>query len=451
MRTPILIFPVLFIALTHVALADEGVKIRMQGSSFAPNQAKSPLSSVQEVPVTFDIVLDQQGQYRSVSSSHYPGDIEFRYLSIGTKAGLVVADLLGWRTGKELARLDAKAAQNNYADLLFSVPHLLMKNARDRLAMSTPIELQAQYQYESFIDAAGRPATIVVDKQSGDVVSARSATKTYEYSDYVNHQGQRQAQKVTEKRGQTVVAMWSHVQSEKIDHLDEHAFILPYGYQEKQDKGVLRAIVIAPDTYRVEGSASGYHTHFSVGSHSVAVYDAPVSPVEGALVKALIEKTAPNKKIAYLILTHTHGDHINGAPAYFNKELQIFTGKDGKQALNRQFGAEHDVNIQEVGTRKDLDLGGRSIQIYPAPNSHASEMLFSYDAMTKTLFQGDLFALPEVGPVPVGFTVNQELNQLIQDYGLKVERITSVHGRVGTLAELQQTVALKNTETASAK
>lgn len=69
-------------------------------------------------------------------------------------------------------------------------------------------------------------------------------------------------------------------------------------------------------------------------------------------------------------------------------------------------------------------------------------MLVAYDSRSQTIFQGDLFYLPELGPIPPAFPVGFELHQLIQDHGLPVQQIVGVHGRTASYTEFQQGLKL---------
>jgi len=165
-----------------------------------------------------------------------------------------------------------------------------------------------------------------------------------------------------------------------------------------------------------------------------------------ARVKSLIQETAPGKPISHIVFSHTHRDHIGGVAQLAQDGTQIITGKEGRIAILRQLGDKLNANAVEIISPTSIDLGARQIQVIPVPSSHASDMLIAYDRQSKTLFQGDFFMMPEVGPASVGFTVNRELMQHLTASGLVPDRIVSVHGRASTTQELMQTVTLLNVE-----
>lgn len=418
------------------------VTLEMQGIRLVSHQAATPQNAVQEIKLQQQLILQQDGQFRSVSESVWPGNIKFHFLSTGNKDGFATVDLLQWRQGLEIDRRPAKDARNAYADFLFLSPALLLEQASKRTPLNGPGTENDKYQEVSFDDAAGRPASMIIERISGQVQSAKTASATYEYADYSMQGDFLQPRKITVKSGGKQVMQW-HLKAQVAEHIDAHSFDLPAGYIELQDKGILRATLIAPGTYRVDGSESGYHTGFSVGTHSVAIYDAPISPAEAAKVRALIEKTAPGRKLAYIVLSHTHRDHIAGTPSYVQDGVQILTGKDGKLAVERQLGQDVASKVREITARQELDLGDRSIHIYPLASSHASDMLVAYDKASQTLFQGDLFYLPEVGLIPPVFDGGLELDNLMKQHQLQVQQLVGVHGRSGSLQEFQKALALR--------
>lgn len=439
---------------SHVMAMDTSpafaVTLDMQGTRYASHQAATPQHAQQEIKLRQQVILQKDGQFRSVSESVWPGNIRFQFLTTGNKDGAAAIDLLKWRQGIEIAREDAAEARKEYADLLFLSPALLLQQASAMKPAEAPDIGNEKYQQLNFQDAAGRPASMMLERSSGQVLSAKSAALTYEYADYSRVKDYAQPAQITVKNAGKLVLQWK-INTEVAEHVDAHTFDLPAGYVEKQDKGALRATMIAPGTYRVDGSESGYHTAFSVGSHSVAIYDAPVNAAEAAKVRALIEQTAPGRKLAYLVLSHSHRDHIAGAPSYIQDGMHILAGKDGRLAIERQLGQLVASEVQEVTSVLDIDLGGRSIHIHPIASSHASDMLVAYDKSTQTLFQGDLFYLPEIGPIPPVFDVGLELESLITQHQLQVQQLVGVHGRSGTFTEFKKALELRMTEKPAAE
>lgn len=130
-------------------------------------------------------------------------------------------------------------------------------------------------------------------------------------------------------------------------------------------------------------------------------------------------------------------------PAYVDAGTQVLVGAGGRAAALRQHGAALAERVVEVTAERELDLGERKLRLMPMPSSHARDMLVAHDPAAATIYQGDLFYLPEVGPVPPAFEVSEELNRLITTRQLKVEHIVGIHGRSGGPADLAQSLQLR--------
>lgn len=427
------------ISTLRAAALPASVELDMQGLRYTLNQSRDPAEGIYEVPAKQAVLLTSEGKYRLSTDTLYPGNIRFQFLEVGSAAGSSTVDLLKWRTGIEIQREDAAAARGNYADLLFLAPAMLVNLATQRRSSG---EDSGGIHTESLLDPAGRPATISIDNKSGDIVLAKSAHLSYEYSAYTLRDGMRQPGQIKVRNGDRLVASWNV--SARATVPAAGAFELPAGYIESPAKGSLRAARVAADTYRVDGTESGYHTGFVAGAQGIAVFDAPVGPEEAAKVKALIEHTVPGRKITHVVLSHGHRDHIAGLPAYLQQEgVRVLVGRGGKQALQRQFGAAVATNASEIVDDTVIDLGGRTVRLLPLASTHASDMLVAYDEASSTIFHGDLFYLPEVGLVPPAFDGSVELEALLENRGLRAERLVGVHGRSGTRDDLRASIALR--------
>lgn len=288
------------------------LELEMRGVRISGEQARDPAVQFVEVPALQIVRINSDGRFRLATDTRYPGDIRFKFLTVGSPAGSDTIDELQWRDGVEIQHEGASDARVDYADLLFLAPTALLEAARERKPVETADSLSGEYNSEAFVDAAGRPATLAIDKSSGHVVHARSPTRLYRYENYQGRDGFSQPERVIVQSGDQVVARWSV--DARIKPSLPGLFTLPRGYVAKKDRGALRASSVGPGTYRVDGAPSGYHTAFSVGSHSIAVYDAPIGVEEAQQVKSLIERTAPGRRLAYVVISHTHGDHVAGLP-----------------------------------------------------------------------------------------------------------------------------------------
>ena len=413
----------------------------MQGVFHARDQASRPEIPVAELPDRQSVVLVRDGRYRLESDTVFPGAIRFHYLTIGSPTAWGSVDLIRWRDGNEIDRTQAPTGAEEFSDLLHLAPGLLLAEARTR-APQLEIDDASGDLRVTFLDRAGRTSVIDIDPETKFVKAATTGDKRYVYEDYRQAGDALQPQRISTYRGTNLRNRWDRT-SVVAANIDARAFDLPGGYVERAARGPLRATALGHGAYRIDGSPSGYHTGFVVGKKAVVIFDAPISPEEARKVRAVIEKTAPGRRIAHVVASHTHSDHIAGLPAYLEAGTTVLTGKGGGIALHRQFASLRDSAIEEVSAPRVLDLGGAMVALYPLASSHAAEMLVAYAPASRTVFQGDLFYLPEAGAIPATFEGGEELSRLIAEQHLDVVDIVGVHGRSGRLADLAEGVKLR--------
>jgi glyoxylase-like metal-dependent hydrolase (beta-lactamase superfamily II) len=420
-----------------------GVSLTLRGVRYAPNQASRPDVAIAEVEARQSMLILRDGRFRLETDTLYPGAIRFRFLGVGSPTGSATVDRLRWRDGDEISRDDAAGARQDFADFLFLSPGLLLDDAAARApALST--DDRTGDVVAAFQDGAGRPATLIIDPATGLVKAATSGSRRYIYDGYRSTGRLSQPARIAVFNGDRATVRWDDVTS-AVATPDDRAFAIPAGYVEAIDRGPPRAVDLGHGAYRVDGTPSGYHTGFVVGADAVAVFDAPISPTEADKVKAVIEATAPGRRLAYVVVSHTHGDHVAGLPTYLKAGAIALTGTGGGGALRRQFPDLPPTAVQEVAAPRTLDLGGGvTVVAYPLASHHAAEMLVGWAPASGTVFQGDLFYLPEVGPTPAAFEGGEDLARLIADRRLKVTDIVGVHGRSGRPEDLAEGVRLRN-------
>lgn len=418
-------------------------EVTLHGERYAPEQARAADTPVLTVPATHRLLIARDGRYRLHTHTSYPGGIAFEFLTVGGMDGESTIDPMQWRDGIEISRDGPDTARQDRADLLALVPALLLEDMQARGKVGPIRESGDGRQEVTFDDLAGRASRLTLDTTNGMPVELVTGNRRFVYSDYRRSHGWTQPARIEQYRDGHPVARWTDVDAEALDAVAPQAFGLPTGYVEAVPRGELRATPLGDGAYRVDGAPAGYHTGFVVGRNAVAVFDTPVSTEAASQVRALIERTAPGKRIAYVVLSHVHGDHVAGLPAYFSDHPQVLAGAHSATALRRQFADLKAVRLTEVDTPRHLDLGGTRIDLYPLDSTHSETMLVGYAPPSRTLFQGDLFYLPEIGQVPAAFEGGEELSRLIARHKLDVEHIVGVHGRSGTPEDLARSLELR--------
>jgi glyoxylase-like metal-dependent hydrolase (beta-lactamase superfamily II) len=136
--------------------------------------------------------------------------------------------------------------------------------------------------------------------------------------------------------------------------------------------------------------------HITGGSHNTLVvemkdylvaFDAPIANEMSRLTIAEAAQRFPGKPFKYLVLTHHHMDHVNGARVFAAKGADlIFPPGDRPyfaaqmQAPNRVRNDElwqkpRDVGLIEVNDKMTLTDGSRQIDLYVINSSHAKNSL----------------------------------------------------------------------------
>lgn len=412
-------------------------QLRMQGELLAREQAAHPGEASVPVPARQTLWLARDGHFRLETESRYPGEIVFRYREAGSAEGTQVIDLLGWRDGTAIQSVEARTARQHLADQLLWMPAELL---RQSTPLSAVQEQQGHWQ-QTLRDPAGRELQLRWSGAEGRLLEVRQGPLRYVYLAAHDERGL-QAAEIEVFNGERRTQRWQLQRPDAVEPASTRP-PLPAGYLPQAPTGELRAERLAPGVYRVEGLASRYHNHFIVGPEGVVVFDTPVSREEGAQVRALIERTAPGLPIAAVVLSHGHRDHCAGLPAYLEAGTRILVGQGGRQALRRQQDAALAERAEEVLQDQKVELGGRSLRLLPLSSSHADDMLVAWDAASQSVFHGDLFYVPEQGPVPPAFDGAEELQQALRQAGLAPQRVLGVHGRAASADDVRQSLALR--------
>lgn len=407
-------------------------KIQATGYGVAPGQAADPRQPEQKAPLQQQILLNEQGRYRLERRSTFPGDITFHFLEIGSPEGKQTVDLAGWRTGTETDSQGPDSGRLSYTDLLLLSPALLLKQARELSAVDAT-------GGQTIKDPAGRSVRLQIDAHQ-DVSAAEVDGLQYQYSNWSTHNGMRQPEKVSVTRGGRLLREFTALQlaPAKIQDAD---WQIPAGYSAAFARDGLKVVPVEGALYRLEGSPSTYHMAFAVGSNGIVLFDTPRSKEEGAAMRAQISATFPGKKVTDIVYSHGHLDHQAGLAAWLDLKPQIWAGAGGRAALTRNVPGSDSLQVQELTAARDVTLAGLNLRLLPKRSPHAHDMLVALLPAAGAVLQGDLFMVPNQGPV-AAYPAAKELQQLLRDESFAARHIISVHGRVATADELAQSVRL---------
>jgi quinoprotein relay system zinc metallohydrolase 2 len=152
---------------------------------------------------------------------------------------------------------------------------------------------------------------------------------------------------------------------------------------------------------------------FIVGAKRVAVIDSGGSFTEGEAVLRAVRQVT-DLPVAWLILTHMHPDHSLGAAAFAEQGIEIVGHANLGDALSRRREAYLNPvraylgsaatatrivlpdTLVALGEVRELDLGGRVLQLRAYPTAHTNNDLSIYDRQTGLLWLSDLLFVDRI-------------------------------------------------------
>lgn len=106
-----------------------------------------------------------------------------------------------------------------------------------------------------------------------------------------------------------------------------------------------------------------------------------------------VEAALDGAKPAYLVVHHMEPDHSAGIAAFAEKypEATVVASAAAFKMMGLYFGADFADRREVVKEGSEISLGKHTLSFVAAPNVHWPEVMFSYEAATKTLFSADGF------------------------------------------------------------
>jgi len=144
----------------------------------------------------------------------------------------------------------------------------------------------------------------------------------------------------------------------------------------------LQTFQITPDTFILRQSLcttfEGPFMYLFVGSTKALLVDTGTGGVD---LKGKVTGLLAGKTVQLVVAhSHSHGDHVNGDPAFKNQPSTTVVGTS-VTAVRQFFGISGDAAAA-------YDLGGRVIDVLPIPGHQAAHLAY-YDRETKLLLTGD--------------------------------------------------------------
>lgn len=204
----------------------------------------------------------------------------------------------------------------------------------------------------------------------------------------------------------------------------------------------------------VHAMLGGYNAIFVELDQYVVVLEAGGSSREAEAVIAKIKETAPGKPIRYLISTHWNYDHLSGVRPYIAEGTTIIAPPSARPVIERAAAAKHVLRPDALsrnprkpvfeplgGKQRTFTDGTRSVVIYDiTPSPHSDEMFIAYLPTQRILFEADMLDITVPGHAGSGGDDTADFAARISQLGLAVDKIVPVHGQIGTMEDLRQSL-----------
>lgn len=142
---------------------------------------------------------------------------------------------------------------------------------------------------------------------------------------------------------------------------------------------------VKPGVWHITGGS--HHTLVVEMKDYLVAFDAPIANEMSRMTIAEAARRFPGKPFKYLVLTHHHMDHVNGARAFAAKGADLVFPTGDRQYFAAQMQAPNrvrndelwqkprEVGLIEVSEKTTLTDGVRRIDLYVIASSHAKSSL----------------------------------------------------------------------------
>jgi glyoxylase-like metal-dependent hydrolase (beta-lactamase superfamily II) len=449
------------------------LSIRMRGRRWMAYQSPTLARPWTTQPTETDIVLDfAKGRLFRHSVSRYPVDFAFEGTNVVTAQGGFFYDPSRAGYGDAVLRFPGSSVASHPARR--ELPALQLLIARDRPetlrwageSSEDGLALQGvSYAepngavYTLWLDAATR-RLVRLDWLRDDPVEGDQLA-SYVYSGYRTEQGIPVPSRLIERRNGEVLR--DDVLTIAIDRgVADSLFAAPgSGFTELADArptGPEAEAVrkLADNVWLLQQIPGGNRVLFVAFRDHVLVFEAPAPQSAATAVLDAVRRTVPNKPVRYVTFSHHHDDHGGGLRPYIAEGVTIVTTPKNRALVMQVAKARHAMRpdalstsarepVVETFTSKRVFTDGvMTVELHDiGPTSHVDEMVLAYLPNERLVFQGDLLILPERGTVGPANQLTAEFARAIDRLRLDVRTIAGVHGRVGTIEDLRQAVALR--------
>jgi Tol biopolymer transport system component len=413
------------------------------GIAQGSGQAWSPDAMVSTTVITRRFIIDGvAGAGVREGTTSYPGPVVFHTRTVARGSYIAQVDVARWRTGTDLA-VDSTGRRahavwlrtHSFAVLADALEHAsTLGYAQEKSPFGEALHV-VRYK-----NAAGERITLRIDAETGLLQSAEPGEfpgSRLQYDDYRRAGGVLAAHHVTVRHPAILEDLWL-TSLEFRSTLPDSTFADSPGYSRPPVEQP-RLTRIADGVFRADGMPGGYHTVVVDLGDSLAVLDAPQNPQWSARIGELLRAQFGAKPVGFVLVTHHHSDHVGGIAPYVARGARVVAGPQVIARFRRTLAdsLRATAKFQEITQATAIGNGPNRIMAVPAPNEHALGSVAYHLPGPRILLQGDLFYIPERGPIPPAFAVTADLQRVIEAHRLDVALIVGIHGRSGSYDELR--------------
>lgn len=223
------------------------------------------------------------------------------------------------------------------------------------------------------------------------------------------------------------------------------------------DPNPARATVVVEDVGPGLWYLTGQSHHSVVAEFAdhLTIVEAPQGDARALAVIQRARELRPGKPVTQVIPSHHHFDHIGGVRAAISQGLTVVTPTATRAFFENLAGRPHRLvpdaleaapkpaQLQTFDGELVLEDASMSLRVIPIEGSpHADPFLMVYFPKHRALFEVDAFTPAAIdAKVPPRAPFAKALLDAITGRKLVVDRILAGHGRIGTMKELEASVA----------
>ena len=187
---------------------------------------------------------------------------------------------------------------------------------------------------------------------------------------------------------------------------------------------------LADDLYTLKWF--GYRTAFITTSEGVIVFD-PLNADASRQLAAAIRRVAPNPTVRYVIYSHAHADHTEGARELGGTPIILAHERTAREIAERPEPEIVPPTETFSDETHDVTLGGVTVHLVHIPGAHGEGMIAAYIPHRRALYAVDFVVVKMIPPFGSPFnSYHGVLAALAKLQTFDYDTLIPGHGRVGT-------------------